>query len=178
MFLRISQAVLCLSLALSASACAKPLTDDIKTQSEADPRIDFSGMKTYAWAPSAGVVNDPQELWTPPSFDVGAELTHLINDEMHARGWAESAQPDMAIAFLVVNDIQELKVLETERAGEVPDLVGVGQGALLLEIMDASTGRTIWLAAATAESQTGRKEEDIKKRLAYAVKQLFKDLPR
>ena len=93
-------------------------------------------------------VNDPQELWTPPSFDIAAELKHLIDTEMRARGWSESATPDMVIAFLVVNDVQELKLMEAERAGEVPDLVGIGEGALLIEIVDGQTGLTIWLGGA------------------------------
>jgi|GEM_PF-1075707 len=178
MLRKLQQAILCISLAATAAGCAKPVIQDIKTQAEADPKVRFSAMKTYAWAGGAGLVNDPQKLWTPPEFDIAAELKHLIDIEMRKRGWAEASNPDMLIAFLVVNDVQELKLIESERAGEVPDLVGVGEGALLIELMDAGTKHTIWLAAATAETQTGRSNELIQERLRFAVEKLFADLPK
>lgn len=173
----IIRALVCLVLIASTVACGG-LTKDIESVSEADPKVDFSGMKSYGWIGAAGVVTDPQNLWTAPSFDVAAELKFHVDSELRKKGYVESGNPDMAVAMLIVNDVRQLEVIASKRKGSMPDMVGVGVGAILIEIVDVKSGKTIWLGAASGETKTNRTEEEMKKRLAYAVKQLLKQLPK
>jgi len=170
-------AVLALTLGALVVGCGG-LTKDIEVQAVADQKVQFSGFKSYAWMGAAGAVNDPAGLWAPKAYDVGAELKSLVDKELHARGLVESAQADVQVAVLVVDDVKQLGEIKLNRAKDMAEFVVVGQGAILLELMDAQTGMTIWLGAAGGETRSDYTTEQSKKRLAYAIKQVFKLLPR
>ncbi len=169
--------VVVLAVTVVLISCSRGLTQDIKTQAVVDPHASFSNISTYGWYGAAEVLNDPQEMWTPGAVDPGAEIKFLIDEKLRNRGWSESPTPEVLIAFLVVNEVKDLAVIEDERAGNVPDLVGVGEGALLVEVIDANTRTSMWIGAATAETRTGRPADDVKARLKYAVDHLFSQLP-
>ena len=48
----------------------------------------------------------------------------------------------------------------------------------MVELIDAQTGKTVWLGGAEAEVRGSRSVEDGRKRLAYAVDKMFAQLPR
>ncbi|WP_455210255.1 DUF4136 domain-containing protein, partial [Kaarinaea lacus] len=82
------------------AGCTSVPVDDIKVESEADPKVKFSGYKTYAWLGAAGILNDPQGQWEPPKFDADAEITFLIDQELRKRGMTEvNDSPDMLVAY-------------------------------------------------------------------------------
>ncbi|MCK5721591.1 MAG: hypothetical protein KAI84_03575, partial [Gammaproteobacteria bacterium] len=54
---------------LFLSGCTPIPTDDIKIVTEADPKANFSGYKTYAWLGAAAVLLDPEGKWKPAEFD-------------------------------------------------------------------------------------------------------------
>lgn len=164
---------------LLACGCApKAPTSDIKTQVAADETIKFSGFKTYTWFAGVGMVRDDTGKWDDGDLDIAAELKFIIDKTMRDRGMNEStSNPDLFIGFLVVADVNELKQI-TDRGGKVTSIEGVGESALVIELIDAKTERTVWVGVASADAQTGRSNDEVKARLNYAVSELFKGLPR
>jgi len=167
-----------LTCALLASACSKAPTSDIKTQVAADETVKFAGYKTYSWFAGVGMVRDDTGKWDDGDLDITAELKFLIDRNLRDRGLNEApGEPDLFIGFLVVADVNQLKEI-TDRGGKVTAIEGVGESALVIELIDAKTERTIWVGAASADAQTGRSNDEVKARLDYAVTELFKGLPR
>lgn len=170
-------AALVASLSLVGAGCASALTKDIQAQAANDPKVQLAGLESYAWLGAAGVVNDPGGLWAPRDYDVGAELKLLVDKELRAKGFQESAEPDFVVAMIVVADVKQLEEIKLNRAQDMADFVVVGEGGILLEFVDPKTQKTIWAAAAAGETRSDYTNEQSKKRLAYAVKQMFKLLP-
>ena len=117
-------------------------------------------------------------MWAPKAYDVGAELKLIVDRELRERGWAESAQADVLVTLLVVADVKQLEEIKLNRAQDMAEFVVVGEGAILIELSDAQTGKTVWMGAAGGETRSDYTTEQSKKRLAFAVKQLFNLLPR
>jgi hypothetical protein len=51
------------------------------------------------------------------------------------------------------------------------------QGALMILLIDANTGKAVWGAVATGEVEGRRSEEEARARLDYAVTQMLARLP-
>ena len=146
-------------------------TKDIQIDSAADPKANFSGYKTYAWLGAATIINDPEGQWEPPGFDADSEITFLINRELRARGMSETtSSPDMIVTFAAGVDMEamELKV----------ELVEAPLGGLVVALVDAETGFIIWTGLAVADVLETPDLAASKARLDYAVKALFKQLPK
>lgn len=170
-------AVMLGATALSAG-CAKGSTSDIKSQFVAAPDFDASTYTTFGWAAGAVVSKDPLMAWSDSELDFFEETKFLIDEKLRQRGLTVSNEPELYVSFLLLNDTKQLKEVEAERAGELPKLAGVGEGALVIEIVDAKTGITVWLGAVTAETDSSRNTETKKKRLRYAVEELLGKLDR
>ena len=54
----------------------------------------------------------------------------------------------------------------------------MGQGALVVELIDGSTGKTVWLGDAVGEARQSYTTKQSNERLAYAVDRMFDELPR
>lgn len=166
------------ALLLFAGCAPKAQTSDIKTQTAADETVKFAGYKTYTWFAGVGMVRDDTGKWNDGGLDVTAELKFLIDKSLRERGLNEStSSPDLFIGFLIVADVNQLKEI-TDRGGKVTSIEGVGESALVIEVIDAKTERTIWVGAAAGDAQTGRSQDELKARLNYAVTELFKGLPK
>jgi hypothetical protein len=158
------------------AGCTNVPVDDITIESEADPKVNFSGYKTYAWLGAAGILNDPQGKWEPPKFDADAEITFLIDQELRKRGLTEVTDgPDMLVAYALGVDMAALK-LKHDPATNMHALEEVPQSGLIVVLIDPETEFTTWVSIATAELK-GLEPEMAKKRIAYAVKSMFKQLP-
>ena len=166
-------------LALFFSGCATTAaTKDIQIDTEADPKANFSGYKSYAWLGSAAIVYDTAGQWEPPQFDADAEITFLIDRELRKRGMSEdSVNPDMLVAYAAGIDMDTLRV-EIDPESEIKTLKNVPQGALVIALVDAETSVAIWAGLATGEVQQDPDQETVKARLDYAVTQMLKKLPR
>ncbi len=160
------------------SACAMVKTDDIRITAEVDPKVNFSGYKTYAWLGAAAILNDPDGRWEPPSFDADAEIKFLVDRELRRRGMQESAgQPDMILAFALGVDMEALQ-LKVDEKTRMQTLENVPKGALVLVAIDSTTGFVIWMGEAEAEVQQGLSEQEVRKRLDYAVSKMIAKMPR
>jgi len=159
------------------AGCASVPKDDIKVATEADPKVNFGGYKTYAWLGSIGIVNDPQGHWEPPKFDADAEIVFLINETLRKRGMSEvNNNPDMLIAYFVGVDMDATKVKQNPET-KITSLENVPKTALVVTLIDPQTEFVTWAAVATGEIKN-LDSETAKKRLAYVVNTMFKGLPK
>ena len=166
-----------LTTLLLVAGCATSVTSDITVDSESDPTIKFSGYTTYTWLGSAAILYDPAGQWEPPGFDADAEITFLIDAELRQRGLAEdSVNPGLIVAFAAGIDMTTM-IEEIDPESSIASLKNVPEGALVVVLIDASTGFAVWAALATAEIQQSPDHEVIKQRLKYAVTSMFKQLP-
>ena len=159
------------------AACASFPKDDIDIAAEADPAVDFSDYKTYAWLGSAAVLNDPEGKWEPPSFDMDSLITALIDKELTANGLQEvDSNPDLLVAYAIGADFEKMKMQE-DKVTNVEILQNVPQSALVVTLMDAYTEEVAWAAVAVGEVQ--KKGEDVmKKRINYTISEMFKQYPK
>lgn len=163
---------------LILTACASPLTQDIEVDADADPKANLAGYTTYAWLGSAAILNDPKGRWEPPEFDADAEIKFLIDRELRKRGMKEVAvNPDMIVGYAAGIDMEALQLVEDKEA-KLQVLQNVPTGSLVIVLIDGSTGNPVWASAAVADVQQQISSEDVRKRLDYAVTQMFKLMKR
>ena len=160
------------------TGCTSVATKDIEVDAAADPKVNFSGYRSYAWLGSAAIVNDAYGQWEPPAFDADAEITFLLDRELRARGMSEdSSDPDLVVAFAAGIDMDALG-LKTDPETKTDMLANVPQGALIVVLVDSDTGFVVWAGVATADVQQNADANTMKARLDYAVTKMLKKLPR
>jgi len=170
--------LLFVTLSLLITGCASVPKADIKVEAEADPKINFSGYKTYAWLGSAAIVNDSAGQWEPLPFDADAEIKYLLNRELRNRGMSESATaPDLIVAFAAGINMDALELKENPET-EMNVLKNVPQGGLAVALVDSRSGFLVWIGIATADIQHDVDATNAKLRLNYAVTQMINKLPK
>lgn len=172
-----SNLIISFVLILFVAGCAS-VTKDISVETDADPKINFSGYSSYSWLGSAAILYDPEGKWEPPQFDADAEIRFLIDRELRGRGMTQSsANPDLIVAYAAGIDMETMKI-EINPESSLKTLTNFPVGALVIALIDAKTRVAIWAGVATAEIQENPDQEVIKKRLDYAVSSMFKRLPK
>ena len=169
--------VAALSVALCLS-CASTPTSDIRVHSAADAKSNMAGYKSYAWDTNAGLLRDQTGVWVPKDMDTQAEVQFLIDKKLRDRGMTVAKEsPDLLVSMLIAADVKEVEQMKTKHGDAVAGLDPVGKGALLIELVDSQTGKTVWLGAAEGDVRGSNSVEVSKQRLAYAVDKLFEQLP-
>jgi hypothetical protein len=165
---------LCLITVLASSSCTS-LTRDINTETHADPETDFNHYKSYAWAGSARIVFDPLGQWRQPTVDTTEEVKASITRELHDKGLIEvHNDPDLLVAFAVGIDMTSLDLIEDPDSAE-KILTNVPKASLVVALVDADTGYTVWMGFAEGEVQQQQSIENIHARIEYAVSEIFAD---
>jgi hypothetical protein len=165
------------TLLLLISGCASNVTKDIMVETDSDPKADLSGYTSYAWLVSASIVFDDKGQWEPPQFDADAEIKFLIDRELRKHGMTEdSVNPDLVIAYAAGIDMDSMDI-KTDPESGLEALENAPIGALTVIMIDAETGLAIWAGVATADIQESPTAETTKKRLDFAVSQMFAKLP-
>lgn len=164
---------------LFLAACASTsLTRDIEVETETDAAADLKAYQTYAWIGSAEIVNDPHGHWEPPALDADTEIRHLINTEMRDQGFVEvERDPDLLVGFAAGIDMAALELVDNPDT-DMQTLENVPRGALLVVLIDASTRYAVWAGIAAGNVKSQRPAEETRKRLAYAVDEMFKQMTR
>jgi len=158
---------------LIITSCAT-ITSDIDIETHVDPDVDFSTYKTYAWLGSAQIVFDPIGQWEQPTLDTDEEVKFNINRELREKGLFEvSTKPDLIVAFAAGVDMTALELKEDpESKKEI--LKNVPRASLVVALVDAKTGYTVWLGYAEADVQEQQTIENIRARIEYAITEIFK----
>ena len=167
-----------LFLAILLSACTTAPTKDIRVEAESDPKVSFSGYKTYAWLAAAQILFDPEGQWEPRDVDIGAEVQFLINNELRKRGMVEdNASPDMLVAYAAGVDMTSLGLKQNPETKEKM-LENIPKAALVVALVDADTGYVMWIAEAVGEVQEQADAATVRARLEYAIGEMFRLLPK
>ena len=162
------------TIVLATTSCAT-LTDDIEVESHANPDVDYQAYKTYAWLGSAQIIFDPVGQWEQPTLDTDEEVKYVINRELRARGLHQVAnKPDLLVAFAAGIDTTILELKENPSSTKKV-ITNVPKAALLIALIDANTGYTVWLGYAVGDAQQQQSIESIRTRIDYAVKEIFSD---
>ena len=162
-----------LAASIIVTSCAT-LTGDIEVETHANPDVNYNAYKTYAWAGSAQIVFDPIGQWEQPTLDMDEEVRFVINRELRARNINQvENQPDLFVAFAAGVDTTVLELKE-DPDSEKQVLTNVPKAALVIALVDARTGYTVWLGYAEADVQPQQTIENIKTRIDYAVSEIFK----
>ena len=159
------------SIMLIAS-CAT-LTDDIEINTQADSNINYSNYKTYAWAGSEQIIFDPVGQWEQPTLDTDEEVKYIVNRELrkHSMHQVEN-NPDLFVAYAAGVDTSVLELKEDPERDEKV-LTNVPRAALVIALIDAKTGYTVWLGYAVGDVQQQRTIDDIRERIDYAVSEIL-----
>jgi hypothetical protein len=161
---------------LFVAACSS-VTKDIQITTEADSKAAFDGYKSYAWLETAEIVFDPDGQWEPSDMDLDSELRFIINDKLRDRGMLEANEnPDMYVVFFVGVDMAA-QGLKEDPDTKMQMLVDMPQAGLVVGFIDADTGYLIWVGVAEGDAVGDRDLDDTRKRLEYAVKKMFKQIP-
>jgi len=159
---------------LFLSGCAT-LTKDIEVRSETAPGVNLANYKSFAWVASAEIVNDPQGNWEPTGFDADAEIKFLLLKELRNKGLKETNRnPDLLLIFAAGVNMENLE-LEKDPNSTISTLEEVPKGALLLVMIDPVSRHPVWAGTARGNVERGRSDEEVRKRLAFAVKKMFAD---
>lgn len=169
----LSKGLFFLTTIIIVSSCAT-LTSDIEVETSDDPDINYDTYKTYAWAGSAQIVFDPVGQWEQPTLDTDEEVRFNVNRELRERGiYQVESSPDLLVAFAAGIDTSLLELKENPDADNRV-LTHAPKAALVIALVDANTGYVVWLGYATADVQQQQTMENIRTRIDYAVKQIFK----
>ena len=161
---------------LLLTGCASTMTQDIKVETEADPKANLAGYSSYTWLGSARIVYDPEGQWEPPEFDMDNEIKFLIDRELREHGMTEaSSSPDLIVAYAAGIDMAQMEI-KTDPESKLETLENVPKGALSVILIDAQTGFAVWGGVATAEVQQDPDQEVTRQRLDCAVTSMFKQL--
>ena len=156
------------------SACAT-LTEDIQVQTETAPGVNLADYKSFAWIASAQIVNDPHGNWEPMDFDADAEIKFLLLKELRGKGLEETNRnPDLLLVFAAGVDMENLEFIEDSKT-KLSSLEEVPKGSLLVVMIDPTTRHAVWAGIAKGDVKSDRSNEDVRKRLAYAVKTMLAD---
>ena len=174
---RLAIFLVALASAVVLNGCTNALTSDINVDSQAAPGLEMTSYKTYTWLAAAQILNDPDGQWEPRGFDADAEIQFLIDRELRQHGATEvSANPDLFVAYIAGVDMEALE-LEDDPGSDLEMMKSSPQGALMILLIDANTGKAVWGAVATGEVEGRRSEEEARARLDYAVTQMLARLP-
>jgi len=154
-------------------SCAT-LTQDIIVKTNASPDVDFNSYKSYAWAGSAKIVFDPIGQWEQPTLDTDEEVKFNIDKQMREKGLFEVEEnPDLLVAFAAGIDMTFLELKEDPDSNKQV-ITNVPKAALVIALVDTRTGYTVWLGFAEGEVQKQQSIENIRARIEYAVKEIFR----
>ncbi len=178
-----------LALALLISGCAEmgtmgedSVTSDIKVSAQTDDKANLSGYKSYSWIAVGAVLNDPEGKWQPPGFKAGEEIKNLIDDQMKNKGYMRKDDAaDLGVAFFLGIDMEARK-FKMNPETKMKEMQDVAKAALVVVLVDTRTGFIVWIGEASrsaTKTVTGRNkvdDEKIRKRIHYAVTEMFKQM--
>jgi hypothetical protein len=82
--------------------------------------------------------------------------------------------PDLLLIFAAGVDMENLELVKDPDT-ELRSLKEVPKGAFIVVLIDPATRRAVWVGTAEGNAEAGRSVEELKKRLAFAVENMFAD---
>lgn len=149
---------------------------DIRVQTEVGVHADISRYTAYIWSESITSLNDPSGKWQPPGFDITEDIRQLIDRELAKRGVRYSTtNPGLAVSFRLAANMQALELVKKPNSSQ--DMLIIKPDATLIVVLtDIASKNIIWISKAEAEIQQDIDAELVRKRLDYAITEMFKGL--
>jgi len=158
-----------LALMVNVSGCGS-----MSIANEYDPKFDFADLKTYAWIPDPDVEVDSQ-------LEV-QRLRTAIDKKMAQMGYQQSNEPNFKIALhMLAGGTTNLAEWGYGYGWQGASGYGVsaypmGQGSILVDIIDVKTNELVWQGLASAAIQN--EDAEIRDRtIKRMLNELFKDFP-
>ncbi|HEX5010044.1 MAG TPA: DUF4136 domain-containing protein [Planctomycetota bacterium] len=162
------------AMLLLLAACSS-LPDDIRVSTVKDPAVDLHTRRTYSWSTSVGAVTDSTGTWGRTGMDLDAELRSAIGRQLRAAGYSEvHSGADVNMALLMLGDRAEIEKVSHEPGARADPSI-LTEGALLVEMIDAKTGRVLWRGGAQSSTQAVHTQAETTERIDDAVAEMFKD---
>ncbi|MBW1982080.1 MAG: DUF4136 domain-containing protein [Deltaproteobacteria bacterium] len=156
----------------------------LAVQTDYDQTISFSRYRTYNWAPGTEAEQREQLLQEDPFLD--ERFRRAVERELQARGFSkqESGTPDFLVSY---------HASSTTKTGyiELADYRGLGhyryrafympyeynEQTLVLDILDAVSGKVIWRGSATDELSPSSTPQAKEKEIHRAVRRMLARFP-
>jgi hypothetical protein len=172
-------------LALAITACGP----SIHIQTDFNPQQDFSGYKTYVWAPPPKTGN--------PRLDsplLQQRIQAAVDSALAAKGYvlATTGEPDFYVGYYAAVDQQvDVQTVNSYYGGAYGWgwYGGMGgmysstsarvydQGTLIVDVADAKKKEIVWRGSAQAEVNREVNQEERQRRLNDVAKRIFADFP-
>lgn len=164
-----------------------------------DPGADFSGLKTFDWAP------EPQEKTGDPRIDnplLGKNIRHVVENQLVTQGYQKSTtgSPDFWVSYhAAVKDEIDVAVIEEYQGYRSPgrwshpgrpyraphearvetrvEKYEYTEGTLILDIVDPAQKQLIWRGSAQSEIQQTASQEKKMEKLNKAVAKILSNFP-
>ncbi len=165
-----------LALFTVLGGCAEPYTKDIHVKTEVGHQANISDYKSYIWLNNISALNDPSGKWQPPGLDIAGQIKFFIDRELNKHDlYLNPVDPELAVTFKFGIDMQALK-LQIDPDSKLAVVKNVPDAALVVVLIDAETQSIIWVGEAEAELQQNNSPELVRKRIEYAITEMFKGL--
>ena len=153
-------------------------TKDIEVFTERNPQVDFGEYNTYSWIGWAEIINDPQGRWEPGDFDADKEIRWLIDSELRKKGIVEfEKKPDLLVGYAAGINMEVMKAIKDPETKSLM-VEKIPRGALVIVLIDPIANTVVWKGVATGDIQNQTSVEQVRKRLGYAVNEIFKKYSR
>jgi hypothetical protein len=157
--------ILALGIALAAvSGCATDDTHSTGVGATFDPLTMFPASATWAWDDAANRLPKDERI---RSLDFDAIIKEVVPDEFAARGYvqASAAAPDYLLSY----DLRMNTWISQTEARSI--------GSLSLLMVEAESGRRVWLGFIRAEMDMSNTRESRKEFITKELRKLLKDFP-
>lgn len=154
------------------SSCST-LTGDITITSHMNDGINLKNYKTFDWNTNSQIAFDPIGQWEQPTLDTDVDVQNQIQKDLLKRGFEHSLdEPDLLVTYTAGVESELLK-LSNNASDKNPTSNEIDKSSLVIAFTDAISGQTIWLAHADASPQEQQSIENIRKRIHFAIKEIF-----
>jgi len=150
---------------------------DIRVDSRTNPSFAMSELRTYAWLVDTAMVRDPDAEWTPGLKDVGAELRAMMDRELRLRGRSTvDVMPDM-FARLEFGVDMKATAMKVDGAAGSARFESRPTGGFQIVLVERITRQDVWAARAMGNVTENISPEDSRRRLTYAIREMFEGFP-
>lgn len=169
----------------------------LEVKAEADPKADFSTIRTYGWLPPPPVVRNvaPDAVSNPNLSNevLGPHIVAAIDRQLAARGLVQAGQDDADVQIVYVAAMRS--GVDSDYLGQhygyitrfaPPGAIAYGpatsasvyqQGTIVVDVVQRAAKRGIWRGSVVTRVAQERKLEDRVKRINEAIERIFRRFP-
>ncbi|HSB44920.1 MAG TPA: DUF4136 domain-containing protein [Nitrospira sp.] len=186
--------LLCLFLLTSSMVAC----ETAKVGYDYDPSANFSDYHTYEWAVPKQEKTGDRRADSP---DVDIRIRTAVGAQLHLKGYTkpQNKQPDFYVAYHIgVNSMSldsstqyfsegmtghpftysaDTRTMGKKQQGPVSDKPLYMTGALLIDVIDASSKKLVWRGTASGEINPGLTSEERDERIRGLVHEMFSHFP-